>query len=240
MPKAKQLNNKFWKMQASGENSADVFIFGEITTSGWESDESDTSASAFKRDLDALGDVTTINLHINSPGGDVFDGIAIGNMLKQHKAQVNCYVDGVAASIASVIAMSGDAVFMPSNAMLMVHNPWSFAYGNASDFRKQADNLDHIADSIKQTYLEKAGDKLDLEKITQLMDAETWMSAQEAFEYGLCDQVLSANQAAASISREWAGRYKNVPKALVESSTEPEKRSKNDLLVKKLKALKGE
>jgi len=239
VPKAKQ-PNKFWKMQASGENSADVFIFGEITTSGWELDESDTSASTFKRDLDALGDVSTINLHINSPGGDVFDGIAIGNMIKQHKAQVNCYIDGVAASIASVIAMSGDTIFMPSNAMMMVHNPWSFAYGNAADFRKQADDLDHIADSLKQVYLEKSGDKLDLETITQLMDAETWLSAQEAFDYGLCDKILSANQAAASISQEWAGRYKNVPKALIDPSTEPEKRSESNLLAKKLKALKGE
>lgn len=206
--------NKFWemKMSADGSNSADIFIYGDIVSYRW--DESDTSASSFKEDLDNLGDVSTINLYINSPGGSVFEGIAIHNMLKRHKAKVNVYVDALAASIASVIAMAGDTIIMPKNSMLMIHNPWTFTWGNAAELRKAADDLDRIGNSSKQTYLQKAGDKLSEEKLQEMLDAETWLSADEAFEYGLCDVVEEANQMAASISEDFLSKYKNVPEQL--------------------------
>ena len=126
-----------------------MYIDGEIVTDEYY--DTDTSAAGFRDALKDLGDVKTINLHINSPGGSVFEGIAIYNMLKQNKAHINVYVDGLAASIASVIAMSGDAIFMPSNSMLMIHNPWTMAIGNASELRKQADDLDKITESSIQT-----------------------------------------------------------------------------------------
>lgn len=200
------------KMSADGSNSADIFIYGDIVSYRW--DESDTSASSFKEDLDNLGDVSTINLYINSPGGSVFEGIAIHNMLKRHKAKVNVYVDALAASIASVIAMAGDTIIMPKNSMLMIHNPWTFTWGNAAELRKAADDLDRIGNSSKQTYLQKAGDKLSEEKLQEMLDAETWLSADEAFEYGLCDVVEEANQMAASISEDFLSKYKNVPEQL--------------------------
>jgi ATP-dependent Clp protease, protease subunit len=206
--------NKFWeiKMSADGSNSADIFIYGDIVSYQW--DETDTSAASFKKDLDAVGDVDTINLYINSPGGNVFEGVAIHNMLKRHKAKINVYVDALAASIASVIAMAGDTIHMPKNAMLMIHNPWTWTYGNAAELRKVADDLDRIGNSVKQTYLQKAGDKLTEEKLQEMLDAETWLSADEAYEHGLCDVVLEASQIAASISDELFSKYKNVPKQL--------------------------
>ena len=180
--------------------------------------DTDTSAAGFRDALKDLGDVKTINLHINSPGGSVFEGIAIYNMLKQNKAHVNVYVDGLAASIASVIAMSGDAIFMPSNSMLMIHNPWTMAVGNASELRKQADDLDKITESSIQTYLNQAGDKLDEETLRQLMDDETWLTAKEAVDYGLATEVVEANKAAASISKNFAQRYRHVPEQLIQAS----------------------
>ena len=192
--------------QEAKNGSAEMYIDGEIVTDEWE--DSDTSAAGFRDALKSLGDVKNINLHINSPGGSVFEGIAIYNMLKQNSAQVNVYVDGLAASIASVIAMSGDAIFMPSNAMMMIHNPWTFAMGNANELRKQAE-------SSVQTYLAKAGDKLDEDTLKDLMDNETWLTAQEAVDYGLADEVMEANKAAASIDQRFAERYLHVPKQLL-------------------------
>ena len=124
-------------------------------------------------------------------------------------------VDGLAASIASVIAMAGDVIRMPSNSMMMIHNPWSFAIGNANELRKQADDLDRIAESSVVTYLAKAGDKLTEEKVKQIMDEETWLSAREAFDYGLCDIVESSNQIAASISEKLFNNYQRVPEQLL-------------------------
>lgn len=209
--------NKFWEMKMSTDssNSADIFIYGDIVRWVWEDYfPEDVSSNTFKDDLDALGDVSIINLHVNSPGGSVFEGIAIYNMLKRHKAKVNVYVDALAASIASVIAMAGDTIYMPKNSMLMIHNPWTWTEGNATELRKVADDLDRIGNSSKQTYLQKAGEKLTDEKLQEMLDAETWLSADEAYEYGLCDVVEEANQMAASLDKDVLSKYKNVPKQL--------------------------
>lgn len=193
-----------------------MYIDGEIVTDEYE--DTDTSAAGFRNALKSLGDVKSINLHINSPGGSVFEGIAIYNMLKQNSARINVYIDGLAASIASVIAMSGDAIFMPSNSMMMVHNPWVMAIGNASELRKQADDLDQITKSSVQTYLAKAGDKLDEKTLTQLMDDETWLTAQEAVDYGLADEVMEPNKAVASINKQFVSRYRHVPEQLIKQA----------------------
>ena len=210
---------KFWECkQSANQNEADVFIFGEIVSFKW--DDTDTTAASFQKDLKELGEVSQINLHINSPGGSVFEGIAIGNMLRQHKARVVAHVDALAPSIASVIVASCDEVIMPENSMLMIHNPWTISMGNAKELRKQADDLDKIAESSVVTYLAKAGEKLTEEKIKQIMDEETWMSAQEAYNYGLCDVVESANQVAASISQKLFETYQKVPEKLLDSRQE--------------------
>ena len=225
------LEKKFWSM-TKNENNADIYIFGEIVTSGYEWYESDVSASGFQKDLKGLGEVDTINLHINSPGGSVFDGIAIYQMLVQHKAKINVYIDGLAASIASVIAMAGDNIYIPKNAMLMVHNPWTMAVGNASELRKQADDLDKIGQSMQESYLSKTSSKLDQETLQKLLDDETWLSADEAVTYGFADEVLEENRAAACVSKELFAKYRNVPKDLTVKKEEP------SLVSKKIKILK--
>ncbi|MBP1950289.1 head maturation protease, ClpP-related [Virgibacillus litoralis] len=216
----KQKKKKFWSMKMSADGkSGDIFIYGDIER--YQFVENDTTANSFKEDLDALGNVEVINLYINSPGGAVFEGVAIGNMLKRHSAHVNGYVDALAASIASVILMAADTIYMPRNSMLMIHNALNFVIGNATELRKAADDLDRINGSAIQSYLEKAGDKLSEEKLKQMLDAETWLSADEAIQYGLCDVLLDANDMAASISDELFAKYKNVPEALVKETEEP-------------------
>lgn len=224
--------------QESKSATPEMYIDGEIVTDEYE--DTDTSAAGFRDALKSLGDVKNINLHINSPGGSVFEGIAIYNMLKQNSAHINVYVDGLAASIASVIAMSGDAIFMPSNSMMMIHNPWTMAVGNANELRKQADNLDQITKASVQTYLAKAGDKLDKETLTQLMDNETWLTAQEAVDYGLADEVMEANKAAASINKRFAERYRHVPEQLIKQAEQKaaEKKPEDKLLEEKLNEIR--
>nr|WP_174879943.1 head maturation protease, ClpP-related [Metabacillus niabensis] len=198
---------------SADNKSADIFVYGEVTKYAWE-EYGEVSAQVFKKELDDLGDVETINLHINSPGGSVFEGINIYNMLKMHKAKVEVYIDALAASIASVIAMCGDTVYMHKNSMMMIHHAMTGAWGNAQQLRKAADDIEKISKTSCQTYLDRAGDKLTEETLQELLDAETWLSADEAFSYGLCDVVLAENQAVASISEDLFKNYKNIPKQL--------------------------
>lgn len=214
--KVKKSNPKFFEMKLSeNKKVGEVFIYGEITKYAWE-EYGEKSAKIFQQELEELGDVETINLYVNSPGGSVFEGVAIHNMLKRHKARVIAYVDALAASIASVIIMAADEIRMPSNSMLMIHNPWTIAIGNAAELRKEADDLDRIGESAIISYLEKAGDKLEEEKLREMLDAETWLTADEAYQYGLCDVVEEANDMAASINEKHLQHFRNVPKQLLQ------------------------
>lgn len=208
-------------MKASADGkSADVFIYGEITKWAWE-EYGEVSSVTFKNELDKLGDVETIHLYINSDGGSVFEGVTIYNMLKRHQARIIVHIDALAASIASVIAMAGDEIRMPSNSMLMVHNAWTYAVGNAEKLRKAADDLDRINQSAMIAYQDKAGEKLDDATLKQLLDDESWLSAEKAFDYGLCDVVEAANEMVASVSEEAKNRYSNIPQQLLQQSTSP-------------------
>ncbi len=210
--------NKFWTFRAAKEDKpAELLLYGPISSTSWWGDE--VTPKQFKKDLDDLGDVDEINVYINSEGGDVFAGQAIYSMLKRHKAQINVYVDGLAASIASVIAMAGDKVYMPANAMMMIHNPWTIALGNSEDFRKIADDLDKIRESIVVTYQDKSG--MEKEKVIELMDAETWLTAEEAVDYGFADELEQEKDVAASLNggvlflngqKIDLSRFKNPPK----------------------------
>ncbi len=194
---------RFWEFRAAAEGKpAELLIYGPIANESWWGDE--VTPKQFKKDLDALGDVDEISVFINSEGGDVFAGQAIHSMLKRHKAKVNVYIDGLAASAASVIAMAGDVVRMPRNAMMMIHNPWTIAIGYAADFRKIADDLDKISETIVAVYEAKTG--LKQEEIKAMMDAETWMTADEAKDKGFIDEVEEAKEIAASIQ----GRFLNM------------------------------
>lgn len=217
---------EYFRMEKVANDSADIYIEGEIVGQKWS--DSDTSAKSFRDGLKELGNVKSLNVHVNSPGGSVFDGIAIYNMLKQHSAKVNIYVDGLAASIASVIAMSGDTIFMPSNSMMMIHQPWSFAMGNAKEMRKMAETLDSIAQSSIVTYLGKTGDKLTKDKLVEMMDEETWLTADEALEYGFADEVLDPVEIAASISPDLFKQFSNVPEFLLKKKTDDDDKDDPD------------
>ena len=218
----------FFDIKASADGkSADVFILGEITTWAWE-ELGEMSSVVFKEKLDAVGDVSTIHLYCNSPGGSVFEGIAIANMLKRHKARVIGHVDALAASIASNIIASCDEVRMPSNSMLMIHNALNRVFGNSAELRKAADDLDRINDMQVETYMAKVGNKTTEENIRALMDAETWISAKEAYELGLCDVVEGANQMVACLTQDQAKQFKNVPQALIETGSQPQANTLTD------------
>ena len=149
--------------------------------------ESETSAKHFKAELDKHPDVKEIRVYINSLGGSVVEGLAICNQLRRHPAHKTVVIDGFACSIASVIAMAGDTVIMPKSAMMMIHNPWTIALGNAEELRKTADDLDKLGEGVRQAYLEKAGDKLDESKLIEMLNAETYLTAEECIAFGLED-----------------------------------------------------
>lgn len=203
------MSKKYWEFKNKTATEADLFLYIEIAS--WGGGYAAHSAQSFKQELDNLGDLDTLNIYINSPGGDVFEGNTIMNMLKRKKCIKNVYVDGLAASIASVIAMAGDKIIMPNNAMMMIHNAWTYAAGNSQELRKLADDLDKVNASIRQTYLDKAGDKLDEETLTTLMDNETWLTAQECYDYGLCDQVGEDKSVAAKFDLNTLSNYRNTP-----------------------------
>lgn len=220
-------NKKFWNFKALDENTAELTLYGEISDISWWGDE--VTPKQFKEDLDALGDIDTLNVYINSPGGDVFAGQAIYSMLKRHKATINVYVDGLAASIASLIAMAGDKVIMPANAMMMVHNPWTFAFGNANDFRKLADDMDKIRDSMVVAYESRSA--LTTDEIIELLDAETWLSAEDCLEYGFCDEIEETKEIAACVDTKYFSMYKNIPESLNEVKNSDKELKKKKLLL---------
>lgn len=187
------------------ENStAEILIYEQIGQDWWGDG---LSAKTFADDLKAAGDLDEIRLLINSPGGDVFDGMAIYNTLLRHKARKIVEIDGLAASIASIIAMVGDEIRIAENAMLMIHNPWSVAVGSADDFRQQAEVLDAITEQLITTYAARS--KQERQQIADWMTAETWMSGAEAKERGFATSVTEAKRVQACFDRRW---FRNAPK----------------------------
>ena len=185
---------RMWEIkQSATPGLLDLYIYGDVKSDShdWWTDQiikSETSANHFREELDKHPNVTQINIYINSYGGSVFEGTAIYNQLKRHTAHKTVYVDGFACSIASVIAMAGDEIVMPKNALMMVHNMWMGVYGNAAELRKAADDLDIINTAGRGAYLDKAGDKLDEATLVEMMDAETWLTAEQCIRYGLADR----------------------------------------------------
>lgn len=188
---------RFWQFRAAaGEPKVgELLLYGIIESETWFGDE--VTPKQFREDLDALGEIDVLRVFINSDGGDVFASQAIHSMLKRHPARVDVYIDGLAASAASVVAMAGDVIRMPANAMMMIHSPWTIGIGNANDFRELADVLDQIGESIVTAYEQKTG--LERERIRELLEAETWMTAEEAVELGFADEIEEAREVAAAL-----------------------------------------
>lgn len=163
------------------------------------------TASVIKSQLEEFkGDVT---VRINSGGGDVFEGFAIYNLLTQHEGKTKVIIDGLAASAASVIAMAGDEVVMAENSLMMIHDPWTMALGDAEDMRATASLLDKIKDSIVTTYKNKTG--IDSETISSMMKEETWLNSSEAIGQGFATITAEATKSISNIAKPW---IKNAPK----------------------------
>lgn len=186
-----KMKHKFWEIKNVAEDmsSADLFIYSDVEEDGWFG-KSETSANTFKEKLDSISTVKNLNVYINSLGGSVKEGIAIYSMLKRFEGFKTVYVDSFACSIATVIAMAGDKVCMYAPSVMMIHNALCCCYGNSAELRKAADDLDKITESIKEAYIVKSNGKISNEKLTELMNAETYLTAKECIEYGLADEIV--------------------------------------------------
>ena len=212
------------------ENKAEeatLYIYDEISWWGISADE-------FVKGLNAI-EAETIHLRVNSPGGSVFDGIAIYNAVKQHKSRVVAHIDGLAASIASVIVLGADEVRAGESAYMMIHPPWSIVSGTADDMREEAELLDRVGGTISQIYQRKTG--LTADEITEMMTAgtfgETWMTAQEAQEKGFVDVVEELEEetkAKASAVVFDLSAFANVPDGLMAERRPPTERELERIL----------
>lgn len=208
------------------DKSADLYFYGDIVSDSWEAwQDEDKYPDSIKNFLAAQGG-KDLNVYINSGGGSVFAGVAIYNMLKRHaqKNSVQVYVDGLAASVASVIAFAGSAPpIIPGNAFLMIHNPWAICTGNAEDMRKMADDLDKIRTALTAVYEEHLQEGVTIETIKEMMDAETWMSGEEAAQF--FDIIVSDPvEAAAAADGRYLTRAKHKPESLAFADVEKQRR----------------
>lgn len=214
MPKP---NKKTWySIKNASSNETVIDIYDEIGLWG-------ITAQQFRDDLRDVKS-GTIKLHIDSPGGSVFDGVSIYNSLREHPAKIHVRVDALAASIASVIAMAGETVEIHETAFMMVHDPWTWTAGNSRDLREQADLLDDLKEnSIKLAYKRKMGDLYDEAAIDTLLEGESWLNAKKSVEYGFADKIIEEGGGAVENSArplQWhrgidAYNFKKLPREIM-------------------------
>ncbi len=196
---------KSWYRFRATAEGAELSIHDEIGAHG-------VSAKAFLADLGTLPDKAPLTLRLNSPGGSVFDAVAIYNALRRHAGKVTVTIDGIAASAASYIAMAGDEIVMPENAFLMIHDPSGLVMGTSADMRAMAEALDKIGAALIRGYAARSGKAED--EIARLMAAETWFDAAEAVEAGFADRLIEPVRIAATFD---IGRFRNAPPVLVDA-----------------------
>lgn len=192
---------------------AEVFLYGDI--GGFFG----ITAESFVREIKSLGELSTINLRINSDGGNVFDGVAIYNFLRSHQARVEVDIDSLAASIASIIAMAGDEIRIADNAWMMIHDPWIVTGGTSDELRKTADTMDGIRDTLLDTYMHKT--KQSRDDVSEMMKNETWLNAKDAKDKGFVTHITGALDIAASIK---PNAFKNTPQNLIEQKPKGDKK----------------
>lgn len=188
-------------------------IYEEIGENFWTGEG--VTAKKFAEQLEDFGDIKRLNVHINSLGGDVFAAQAIYSILCDHGSKKTSYIDGVAASAATIIACGADEVIARNNTNYMVHHPWAMAIGNADTMRKAADDLEAVTTPILSVYKDQVKGKIDEAEIIQLMDDETWMTAEQALEYGFVDKVRGKISAIAKVGKSQImcnGQLMNVGK----------------------------
>lgn len=209
-------DRSWYEIKNAAGDVAEIFIYDQIGEDWWTGEG--ITAKGFLNDLATIK-APQIALHVNSPGGSVFDGIAIHNALVKHPAKVTTYIDGIAASIASIIALAGEKVVMADNALFMIHLPWGSVQGTAEDMRKQADVLDKITETLVNTYETRTGG--DRGEILAALQAETWYSAREAQAVGYVDEISGAQRIAAHFDLDKFG-FRHAPKALIEQPGDKE------------------
>jgi ATP-dependent Clp protease protease subunit len=223
-----------WQMKQSADpDTLDIYIYESIMPDSydwWEGEKitSETSANYFKEELEKHPNVKFINLYINSYGGDVKEAMGIHSQLKRHPAYVTGHVDGFAASAASYILTACDKVVMPAPTMQMLHDMWSISIGNAKEHRKEADTLDAIMQGNRQAYLAKANGKLNDEQLKEIMQAETWLTAEQCVEFGLADEIsdkvvdmAAAAAALKEVNDNLAARNKQLVAKLRQLTADP-------------------
>jgi ATP-dependent Clp protease protease subunit len=176
---------KYYQLVREG-SEANIYVYGDITS--WEWFESDVSSYTLSKEIEGI-DVETINVYINSYGGEVSEGLAIYNALKRHKARVKTYCDGFACSAASVVFMAGDERIMSIASLLFIHNAWEYAAGNSNQLRKAADDLDIITQASVNTYLNVVN--ITKEELKQMLDDETWILPENALEMGFATSIIN-------------------------------------------------
>lgn len=192
------MNKKWFNIQGKATDAvAEVYIFDEIGAYG-------ITAQDFISEMKEYKD-TPVNLRINCIGGDVFDGMAMYNIIKKREAKTTAYIEGIAASMGSVIALAADEVIMAENSLFMIHNAWGGAMGEAEDMRKTASILEKISGEIANIYERKT--RLSLNRIVEMMDKETWLNAAEAYELGFIDLISDSIKVAAKYD---VSKFKNI------------------------------
>ena len=195
----------WYKINASGSGIVEIAIYDEIG-------EGALTARDFKAELDALKNVSLIKLYIHSGGGDVFQGTDIYNQLMKHPARIEVEILGLAASMASVIAMVGDVIIMPENAFMMIHKPWGMQVGNANDMREYAKLLDLVENTFIPAYASKTGKSAD--ELHQMLAETTWLDGAQAVEHGFADQLMQPLKIAASLSSKRIEEFDQMPEKL--------------------------
>lgn len=189
----------------------EIYIYEDIGE-GWFGG---LTAKAFSDTMKELGNVAALDIYINSPGGSVFDGVAIYNQIKRFAGEKIVHIDGIAASIASIIAMAGDEIRIAANGMIMIHDPWGMAIGTADDMRKMSDSMDKIRETLLTTYVAKTG-RTDKE-ISDWMTDETWMNAEESVKYGFASKITEEKAVKAEFTM--LSKFNKVPDALKKQSS---------------------
>lgn len=180
------MSNRYFSL-ALNNREATLNIYGEITS--WDYSEKDISSFTLSKQLENI-DADTIHVYINSYGGDVNEGLAIYNNLKRSKSKIITYADGFACSIASVIFMAGDERIVSNASLMLIHNAWAYTQGNAKELRKKADDLDVITQASINTYMTEVN--ISEEELKELLDNETWLTPQQALEWGFATSMINA------------------------------------------------
>ena len=197
------MQREWYKIKNKSSEVSDIYLFNDIGTFG-------ITAQSFIDEIKEYED-RELNIHINSLGGEVFEGMAIYSIIQRRTSKTTVYIEGIAASIASVIALAADEVIMSENSLLMIHNAWGGTQGEAKDMRKQAEILEKITNEIAEVYVKKT--KIPYNEIVEMMDEETWLTAEEAVALGFVDSISEPIQVAAKYD---VSKYKNITNKKVE------------------------